>query len=54
MNYKPGQRVPFSGKVVVVSKYGDKTDIELTVKKGEIFPPTPEPDQTYVYISYSE
>lgn len=54
MNYKSGQKIPFSGVVVVVSKYGEKTDIELSVKKGETFPPTPEPDQTYVYVKYTD
>ncbi|HEY8424226.1 MAG TPA: YjzC family protein [Clostridia bacterium] len=54
MNFKPGQKAPFSGVVVVVEKYGDKTDTQLTIKKGDIFPPTPKPDQTYVYIKYTD
>jgi hypothetical protein len=54
MNYKPGQVVPFSGVVVVVDKYGDKTDVQITVKKGETFPPTPKPDQTYMYLKYTD
>ncbi|HEY8390420.1 MAG TPA: hypothetical protein VIL26_05665 [Clostridia bacterium] len=54
MHYKAGQVIPYSGKVVVLDKYGEKTNIIINVKRGEVFPETSDPDQSYLYISYSE
>lgn len=54
MRYNAGQMIPYSGKVEVVNKSGEKTKTVIQVKRGEVFPPTPEPDQQYVYISYTD
>ena len=54
MQFKAGQVIPFSGKVVIVDKFGEKTKTIIQVKRGEVFPPTPEPEQRYVYLSYTD
>ncbi len=40
--YKPGQKVPVSGQYKNTA-----TGTEITSVKGEIFPPTPKPNQNY-------
>ena len=45
--YKPGETVPASGQYEVLGPRGGRTDREVTVVKGEPFPPTPEPGQRF-------
>ncbi|MCJ7632767.1 hypothetical protein MUP77_10310 [Candidatus Bathyarchaeota archaeon] len=45
---KPGQIADKSGQYGVVDKNGKKTGLEVTVTKGEPFPPTPKPNQGFV------
>lgn len=48
--YKPGQKAPVSGQYGVVGPKGGKTGTEVTVTKGETFPPTPKPGQGFVLV----
>ena len=45
--FKPGMISPFSGEAELHGPRGGDTGREVTVDKGERFPPTPEPKQTY-------
>lgn len=45
--HKPGQIVPKSGQYPVVGPKGGDTGKEVTVVKGEPFPPTPKPGMGY-------
>jgi hypothetical protein len=49
-NYRPGQTAPKSGQYGIVGPRGGDTGKERTVVKGEPFPPTPAPKQTYVMV----
>lgn len=46
--FKPGMKSPFSGEVQIIGSRGGKTGHEVTVDRGEKFPPTPEPGQKYI------
>ena len=46
--FKPGMISPFSGEAKVVGSRGGKTNHEVTMDRGEKFPPTPESGQHYV------
>ena len=46
--HKSGQIADRSGQYGVVDKDGRKTGQEVTVTKGEPFPPTPKPKQGFV------
>ncbi len=48
--YRPGQTAPKSGQYGIVGPRGGDTGRERTVVKGEPFPPTPTPGQTYVLV----
>jgi len=48
--YRPGQRVPDSGQYKVLGPKGGDTGTEVTSVKGEPFPPTPKPNQTFVPV----
>jgi hypothetical protein len=48
--YRPGQKVPRSGQAEIIGPKGEKTGEERTVTKGEPFPPTPKPGQTYEIV----
>ncbi len=48
--YKPGQKVPHSGQAEIIGPRGGQTGEERTVTKGEPFPPTPSPGQTFVIV----
>lgn len=48
MAYKPGQKAPASGQYGIVGPRGGKTNKEVTVVKGEPFPPTPKKGSSYV------
>jgi len=45
--YKPGQTAPVSGQYPMVGPKGGDTGQEVTVVKGEPFPPTPKPNMGY-------
>jgi hypothetical protein len=45
--FKPGQKVPKSSQAEIIGPRGGRTGQERTVVKGERFPPTPKPGQTY-------
>ncbi len=45
--YKPGQIAPRSGQYNVVGPRGGDLDREVTVTRGEPFPPTQKPGQRY-------
>ncbi len=45
--HKPGQKAPVSGQYPIIGPRGGNTGQERTVTKGEPFPPTPKPSQTY-------
>jgi len=45
--FRPGMISPFSGEAEVRGPRGGDTGREVTVDRGERFPPTPEPGQTY-------
>lgn len=49
-SYKPGHTAPKSGQYGIVGPRGGETGKERTVVKGEPFPPTPAPGQTYVLV----
>jgi len=48
--YKSGQKAPESGQYGVVGPKGGKTGTEVTVSKGETFPPTPKTGQGFVLV----
>ena len=50
MGYKPGQKAPHSGQYVVVGPRGGNTNKEVTVVKGEPFPPSPKKGSTFVLV----
>jgi hypothetical protein len=50
MENKPGQKVEISGQYEIIGPKGGITGKEVTVVKGEPFPPTPKPGQTYVIV----
>ncbi len=45
--HKPGERAKESGQYPIVGPRGGDTGEERTVTKGEPFPPTPKPGQSY-------
>jgi hypothetical protein len=45
--HKPGEIAKKSGQYPIQKSHGGKTGKERTVVKGEPFPPTPKPGQTY-------
>lgn len=45
--YKPGEKAPQSGQYPIVGPRGGKTGEERTITKGDAFPPTPKPGQSY-------
>ncbi|HZP58173.1 MAG TPA: hypothetical protein VFC53_11580 [Dehalococcoidia bacterium] len=45
--HKPGQIAKESGQYPIIGPRGGDTGKERTVTKGEPFPPTPKPGQTY-------
>jgi hypothetical protein len=45
--HKPGERARESGQYPILNPDGSRTGQERTVTKGEPFPPTPKPGQTY-------
>ena len=47
---KPGERAKQSGQYEIVGPRGGKTGREVTVVKGEPFPPTPEPGMGYIIV----
>jgi len=47
---KPGQIVPVSGQYGIVGPRGGQTGKEVTVVKGEPFPPTPESGQGFTLV----
>ncbi len=50
MNYRSGQRVPFSGQYAVIDRFGRNTGYEVTAVKGEPFPPTTSSGYTFVLV----
>lgn len=48
--YKPGETARRSGQYEIVGPRGARTGQERTVVKGEPFPPTPDPGQTYKLV----
>lgn len=46
--FKPGTISPFSGEAELIGSRGGHTGHEVTVDRGERFPPTPEPGQKYI------
>jgi len=46
-DYKPGERAPRSGQYPLVGPRGGDQDREVTVTRGEPFPPTPAPGMGY-------
>lgn len=47
--HKPGTTVPASGQAQIIGPRGGKGP-ERTVVRGEPFPPTPKPGQTYKIV----
>ncbi len=45
--FKPGQISPFSGEAKVIGPRGGETGHEVTVDRGERFPPTPKAGEEY-------
>ena len=45
--FKPGMKSTFSGVAVVIGVRGGDTGHEITIDRGEKFPPTPERGQSY-------
>ena len=45
--FKPGQKAPASGQYPVVGPRGGDQGVEVTVTKGEPFPPTPQSGMGY-------
>lgn len=48
--YKPGQTSPRSGQYEVIGPRGGSQDREVTVTRGEPFPPTQKPGQGYQLV----
>ena len=48
--YRPGETVPTSGQAEIIGPGGKPTGIERTVTKGEPFPPTLRPGQTFKIV----
>ena len=48
--YKPGQKCPKSGQYGIRGPRGGDLGSEVTSTKGEPFPPTKKPGQTYKLI----
>ena len=48
--YKPGEKVPKSGQAEIIGPRGGHTGNEVTVTKGEPFPPTPQKGQKYSIV----
>jgi hypothetical protein len=46
-SHKPGKIAKESGQYPIIGPRGGDTGEERTVTKGEPFPPTPKPGQTY-------
>lgn len=46
-NYRPGQEVPASGQYPVLGPRGGDEGREVTLVRGEPFPPTPRPGMGY-------
>lgn len=46
--FKPGMKSPFSGIVEIVGSRGGRTGNEVTIDRGEKFPPTGEKGQGYI------
>jgi len=44
---KPGQTAPRSGEYQIIGPRGGKTNVERTVVRGDVLPPTPKPGSTY-------
>lgn len=47
MSKKPGEKAETSGQYERIGPRGGKTGQEVTVVKGEPFPPTPNPKESY-------
>lgn len=45
--HKPGEKAKESGQYPIIGPHGGETGEERTVVKGESFPPTRKPGQTY-------
>jgi hypothetical protein len=45
--YRPGEKAPVSGQFPVLGPRGGDQGTEVTVTKGEPFPPTPESGMGY-------
>lgn len=50
MKYISGQRALISGQYAVIDPFGRNTGYEVTVVKGEPFPPAPRPGYTFVLV----
>ena len=48
--YKPGEKAPKSGQYEIVGPRGGHTGKERTITKGEPFPPTEKPGQSYILV----
>ena len=48
MPYRPGQIAPVSGLYAIIDPYGRNTGFEVTVVRGEPFPPASSRGSTYV------
>lgn len=52
--YKPGQTVPRSGQYQIIGPRGGYTGGEVTVVRGEPFPPTPKSGMGFGYPDYTK
>jgi hypothetical protein len=52
--YRPGQTAPKSGQYGIVGPRGGSQGREVTVVKGEPFPPTPKPDMGFVLVDQTK
>ncbi|MDZ8095793.1 MAG: hypothetical protein RMZ42_28190 [Nostoc sp. DedQUE05] len=50
MQYHPGQLAQVSGQYAVIDTLGRNTGYEVTVVRGEPFPPTSAPGYTFVLV----
>lgn len=50
LRYRPGQIAPASGQYAIINAYGRDTGYEVTVVRGEPFPPTSAPGYTFVLV----
>ena len=50
MSPKSGEKAKTSGQYGIVGPRGGKTGKEVTVVKGEPFPQTPKPGQTFILV----